>query len=134
MAGFDFLKTVDDFADRRLRGIYNPAMRNIGYYDDLPSLAKGSVYIYTGETAGSPREWQIKNLGVLVNATKHLVAKGLVPVWLTPEEKTVIISEAAATAPNTGELIQAASPVPAVPVAVAAGVAGLALLLILLRR
>lgn len=86
--------TFDRVIDRQIHAVYNPLGRVVGYYDNLQSLAAGNWIAYTGEVQPPRPQLRIKNLfGVLVNAGDYLISKGLVPVWITPNQKAVVAAK-----------------------------------------
>lgn len=126
--------TIDDFTDRQLHGVYSALGRNVGWYDDLASLAQGRYTLYKSEQQPPWDEIKIKNaLGVAVNATQYLVSKGLVPSWLPAEQKQAIVSKAANT-PTVSDLIRAAPGAAENPLPQYLAMGAVALGLILLLR
>lgn len=73
--------------DQNVNGVYNPLGREIGYWQNLPDLSNGVIMVFTGETAGDPSTWTVKNaLGVDTNAGDWLLSQGLTPIWATPAQ------------------------------------------------
>lgn len=131
--------------DRAIHPIYNAAGRNIGWYDTPQAFAAGKFTIYTSETVGPYDQLQVRTLfgvpstvGVMENATKWLVGKGLVPAWLPAEQKARIAADAAASVPSPTDILSASPIVAGVDdrklLMIGAGVAGVLALVLVLRR
>lgn len=87
---------IAEWWDQQTKPVYNKLGRNIGYYHSEAELCRGVIYVYPGEDAGDPREWSIKGLLALTNATPHCLYAGISPPWATPEQvKTATLPTAA---------------------------------------